>query len=155
MAKIQIAAAGKRGEPNRPDQATMAKGNIVDDAHDDDRIQCPGDLTGAKEYVADIKAQRQYGRKRTVAEQVQRAAQALCRCRAIAGSCRRSWISTKLSRAVTMGVSVAIMVKLVTVEYCSPVNWVTLLMQTPRMPMVNKAGQVLRGGSSFRRARQA
>ena len=63
--------------------------------------------------------------------------------------CRRSWISTKLSRAVTMGVSVAIMVKLVTVEYCSPVNWVTLLMQTPRMPMVNKAGQVLRGGSSF------
>lgn len=30
-----------------------------------------------------------------------------------------------------------------------PVNWVTLLMQTPRMPMVNKAGQVLRGGSSF------
>lgn len=36
----------------------------------------PGDLTGKKEYVADIKAQRQYGRKRTVAEQVQRAAQA-------------------------------------------------------------------------------
>lgn len=52
------------------------RGNIVDDAHDDDRIQCPGDLTGKKEYVADIKAQRQYGRKRTVADQVQRAAQA-------------------------------------------------------------------------------
>ncbi|MCD8359798.1 MAG: hypothetical protein LUC29_02930 [Acidaminococcaceae bacterium] len=63
--------------------------------------------------------------------------------------CSRSWISTKLSKAVTIGVSVAIMVKLVTVEYCRPVNWVTLLIQTPRMPMVNNAGQVLRGGSSF------
>ena len=30
-----------------------------------------------------------------------------------------------------------------------PGKLVTLLMQTPRMPMVNKAGQVLRGGSSF------
>ena len=36
----------------------------------------PSDLTGKKSTSPNIKAQRQYGRKRTVAEQVQRAAQA-------------------------------------------------------------------------------